>query len=337
MLKGVAALALVLAATPLLGAPGGLPKIAFPETKKDAGTVAKGNAFELTFAFRNEGTADLQLSDVRPSCGCTVAEFDRVVRPGAGGKVKLKVETKSFSGPITKTALVLSNDPGSPQTTLFVTVNVKPWVDVLPSGYLRVEGLEGETTSGNAVLASDEAGFSPTSPEPPSPGLSAALAPVPENERISGKGAHQWRLTLRTGPETTEGLLGGYVKVTTGLSQQPVIEVPVAGFVRPTVSVSSGSVNFQNFNTEGDDPVRREVLLTCNDPKAEAFAVTKAEVTVPNIAVTVVPVEKTKVKVVLIVDKKIRKGPIEGTLVIQTNVRLKPEIRLPLKGTVLTR
>ena len=54
----------------------GTPKIVAAEPIKDAGTVAKGDKIVHDFAIRNEGDAVLEITNVQPACGCTVAEFD---------------------------------------------------------------------------------------------------------------------------------------------------------------------------------------------------------------------------------------------------------------------
>ena len=36
---------------------------------------------------------------VRPTCGCTVADFDREIAPGKTGYIKAKLDTRDFSGP----------------------------------------------------------------------------------------------------------------------------------------------------------------------------------------------------------------------------------------------
>ena len=114
----------------------GAPKIeVIPETK-DAGTVAKGQVIETTFLIKNSGASDLIISDARPGCGCTVASFDKVIKPGAEGKVQTSVDTKSFSGPISKSVLLVSNDPERGQINLFIKATVKPYVDILPQPYV---------------------------------------------------------------------------------------------------------------------------------------------------------------------------------------------------------
>src|SRR6266540_7229801 len=76
------------------------PKIEIAQETKDMGTVPKGQVIETDFVLKNSGGSDLVISDARPSCGCTVSSFDKLIKPGAEGKVHASVDTKSFSGPI---------------------------------------------------------------------------------------------------------------------------------------------------------------------------------------------------------------------------------------------
>jgi hypothetical protein len=197
------------------------PKAVVPEDKKDVGTVAKGEVIKQAFVIRNTGSADLLITDVKPACGCTVSEYDRVIKPGAEGKIALMIETKQFTGPIAKTALVLTNDPTMPQLTLHVSAYVKPYVETHPYGFFRIQALTGETVTADMILGSDDPAFAPSKIELPYKFLKATLAELPEKEHVAGKGAKQYKLTLASSPESPEGLLGGYVKLQTGVKQQP--------------------------------------------------------------------------------------------------------------------
>ena len=155
------------------------------EDKKDVGQVAKGEPIKHVFVLRNTGNADLHITDVKPSCGCTVPEFDKVIKPGAEGKITLTVDTKNFSGPISKTALVITDDPTVPQKTLFLTAVVKPFVDALPYGFFRITALSGESTTSELILVSDEPDFKPDE------GRGAELVPPRLARARPGEGARQ--------------------------------------------------------------------------------------------------------------------------------------------------
>ncbi|HTS03213.1 MAG TPA: DUF1573 domain-containing protein [Thermoanaerobaculia bacterium] len=340
IVSALAATALAVALRPSLlsaqakaaDAPG--PKLVVAEDRKDVGQVAKGEPIKHVFILKNAGNADLHITDVKPSCGCTVPEFDKVIKPGAEGKVTLTVDTKNFSGPISKTALLITDDPTVPQKTLFLSAVVKPFVEALPYGFFRIQALSGEASSSDLILVSDEPDFKPTKAEAPNSFLRVALAPVPEKELVKDHGPNQWKVTVTTAPDAPEGLLGGSVKVATGVKKQPEIELPISGFIKPTVSVTPLSINFGNFDPKGD-PQKRNVMLVNNNAAVESFAVTKAETNVPGISAEVVPVDKSRVQVVLTVDQKIKKGVFEGDLVIRTSDKNRSEVKVPIKGVIL--
>ena len=61
------------------------------------------------FEFTNTGDAQLVISDVKSSCGCTVPKKpDGPIAPGASGTIEVKYDTKRV-GPIRKTITVYSN------------------------------------------------------------------------------------------------------------------------------------------------------------------------------------------------------------------------------------
>jgi hypothetical protein len=311
-----------------------VPKLVVVEDKKDLGTVAKGEPMKYAFVLKNAGAADLLITDVKPACGCTVSEYDKVIKPGGEGKIALTVDTKNFQGATSKTALVLTNDPAAPQTTLYLMAYVKPYVAVLPYGFFRIQALTGEAATSELVLASDEPTFAPSKVEAPYKFLKTALTELPEKEHVAGKGAKQYKLALTAPADAPEGLLSGYLKLQTGVPKQPELEISVSGYIKPTVTITPNTINFGNFDPKGE-AVRRNVMLINNNPQRDNFAVTKAETTVPGINAAIVTVDKGRVRVDLSVDDKIKKGVFEGELKIQTNDTAKANVSIPLRGVIL--
>jgi hypothetical protein len=310
------------------------PKLVLPEDKKDVGVVAKGEAIKQVFVVKNAGKSDLHITDVKPSCGCTVPDFDKVIKPGAEGKITLTVDTKNFQGPISKTALVISDDPTTPQVTLFLSANVKPYVEAQPFGFFRIQALTGESATSELIISSDEPDFKPSKAEVTQSYLKVSMVPVPEKDRVAGKNPNQYKVTLTTSSDAPEGLLGGYVKVTTGLKKQAEFDIAISGYIKPTISISPMTVNFGNFDPKGD-AVKRNVMLVNNNVKNETFSVTKAVTSVSGITAEVVSLDKARVQVTLTVDKKMKKGVFDGELTIKTNDAAKGEIKLPIKGVIL--
>jgi hypothetical protein len=132
-----AVMVVLLAATAAVAVAADGPKMVVPEKIKDMGKVAQGYVINVDFAITNEGDETLEIKAVRPTCGCTVADFDREIAPGKTGYIKAKLETRDFSGPISKSILIMTNDPRDPTTTVVIKTVVHPYVQILPRALER--------------------------------------------------------------------------------------------------------------------------------------------------------------------------------------------------------
>jgi hypothetical protein len=310
------------------------PKIEVSQETRDLGTVPKGQVIQTDFVVHNSGGSDLVITDARPSCGCTVSSFDKVIKPGTDGKVHASVDTKSFSGPISKSVLVVSNDPERPQVNLFIKAIVKPFVDVAPQAYVRFSVVHGDSASQDVVLISEEKGFKPTVAETAQPYVKAEISPAGDKDKIAGRPGEQYKLAVSVLPDAPEGLLNAPIRVTTGVAQQPTLEIPVSGIVRPRVSVTPITVNFGNF-TAGKDPITRNIVITNNKP-ATPIKVTKAEVSVPGFMTDVVPTQEgVSYTVVVKASDKVKKGAVDGKITLFTSDKEKGVIEIPLRGEAL--
>jgi len=310
------------------------PRIEINPETKDVGTVAKGQIIDATFVIKNTGGSDLIITDARPGCGCTVASFDKTVKAGEEGKVVSHVDTKTFSGPIAKSILLVSNDPDRPQINLFIKAVVKPFVDVLPNPYVRFSVIKGDSDSQNVILLSDEKGFKPTVTETAQPYVKAEIAPAGEKDKIPGHTGDQFRVKLTVTGDAPEGLLNAPVHIATGVAQQPTVEIPVAGIVRARVQVTPVLVNFGNF-TAGKDPITRNIIVTNNKPTVPV-KITKAEVSIAGFLTDIVPTQEgVSYTVVVKPSDKVKKGPVDGVVKLFTTDKEKAIIELPLKGEAL--
>lgn len=101
-----------------------LPEIFFERTQWDFGDLQPGAAAECLFQFRNTGAADLVISTVETSCGCTTPDWSQApVPPGGRGVIKVRMATEDFAGQRTETVTVLSN-AAQGKVTLTITANI---------------------------------------------------------------------------------------------------------------------------------------------------------------------------------------------------------------------
>lgn len=93
----------------------------------DKGTITEGDKIEIVYRFKNTGENPLIIKDVRPSCGCTVAEKPlEPVAPGKEGSIKAVFDSHNKPGPNHKTITVVTNtQPEIYSLTFNVVVNKK--------------------------------------------------------------------------------------------------------------------------------------------------------------------------------------------------------------------
>ena len=85
-------------------------KISWEDTAKNFGMVKEGLNVLITYKFKNAGTKPLFLSEVHPSCGCTVTDYPQnAILPGQGGEVIATFSSSGHPGLVHKTITVISN------------------------------------------------------------------------------------------------------------------------------------------------------------------------------------------------------------------------------------
>lgn len=84
-------------------------EITFEEEVIDYGEVAKGADGARAFTFTNTGDKPLIIKRVKPSCGCTVADYPKEpIAPGESGEINVSYDTNRVNA-FSKTIEVHSN------------------------------------------------------------------------------------------------------------------------------------------------------------------------------------------------------------------------------------
>ncbi len=86
------------------------PQIMFKHTTYDFGKIIQGEKVEHTFHFTNAGRADLIITKVSTSCGCTATNYPHYpIKPGDSAKIDVVFDSKHKKGFQNKTITVLTN------------------------------------------------------------------------------------------------------------------------------------------------------------------------------------------------------------------------------------
>jgi hypothetical protein len=325
------------------------PRLTIIEPVKDYGTIPKGEKLDWSFLVKNTGDTDLQIIAAKPGCGCTVADFDKVIKPGETGKVTAHVDTTAFAGPIAKTVTLETNDPTTPTSQLTIHAIVKPYVEAFPAGFVRFNLLQGDADTQSVVLYSEEdepfqvtkveLPIDPTTNEPVK-WVKTTFEKVAEADKapnVGRPGQDQYKVNIAVGgPDAHVGALADKVHIYTNSKHQPDYFVSISGVIRPTLRVEPSMLNFGEV-TPNDVAATRMVMLHSNNLKApESFVVSKAESSVPALVTTSVKpgANKGDYEVTLQIAKDAKPGDVDGAVTIYTNDKINPVITVPMKATI---
>ena len=99
--------------------------ITFDKTEHDFGTILQGEVVTYSFHFTNTGNVPLLISDVKTTCGCTIAEFPREpIQPGKDGFIKGTYDSKGHHDFQSRNITVIANTMPA-QTVLRMKGTVK--------------------------------------------------------------------------------------------------------------------------------------------------------------------------------------------------------------------
>lgn len=316
------------------------PRLTLVDPVKDFGTVPKGSKLDWSFEVKNTGNADLEIIAARPACGCTVADFDKKIAPGATGKVTAHVDTAAFAGPIAKAVTLETNDPTTPTAQVSINAVVKPYVEAYPAGFVRYNLLQGDAEKQTITLYSEESDpFEIVKVESPAPWIKVEpvkLAADQVQAGIGRPGQNQYKLEITVGgPDSRIGPLAEKIHIVTNSKNQPEYWVSVAGVIRPAVRIEPTAVNFGEI-APNDTAATRTVMLRTNNLKTpESFQVSKAESSVSGVSAELKPTaNKGEYEVTLQVKKDAKPGEVSGDVKIYTNDKNQPVITVPVRGTI---
>lgn len=330
------ALCCVLLVAATLLAQGAKPKAVAVEPIKDVGLVAKGEMASNEFVIRNDGDAPLELREVRAACGCTVADYDKVIAPGKTGKVRVTVDTATFKGPIAKGVTVYTNDPAAPAIELTIRANVDQFIKVKP-GYARFVSVQREAKEGKIVQTlwtPDKSPLEIVKVESPYPYLNVRFWEAKPEERLKENAdQQQWKVEIHLSNDAPVGPLTQPVQVYTNHPKQKLVQIPVSGFVRPVVAVTPPVVDMGQVNAKAA-PLK--FSLNVQNFATEPIKVTGISGDVHGVDAKIEPLrEGREYQVIVTFQPEARKGPVNGKLTLTTDSQKVPRIEVQLKGNVI--
>jgi len=313
----------------------GSPALVVASKVMDAGTVSQGTTVDAVFDLVNEGDTKLVIKAVRPTCGCTVADFDKEIAPGATGHIKAKLDTKDFSGPISKSILVMTDDPQSPTVTLVIKANIRPFVEILPRPLIRFNAVLNEPMNQTFIVvgADPEAALTVRSVESSVPFLATSMRQLGGDELIEGKSKSQYEITLSLTDDAPVGPVNAVLSVNTDLKEAPKVPVKVYGVIRALIHVTPSQVQFGSV--EAKSRPGRNLIVVNNRTDGTRVEITGAKVDDPAFDAQVTTIEQgRRYQVTVVIKADADPGSRDATLTLTTTDKDFPTVTVPVRASL---
>ena len=256
-----------------------------------------------------------------------MADFDQVIPAGQSGKITAAVNTKTYTGKLTKSIVVVSNDPENPLTKVYIECSVLG-VKLLPSTRMNFATDFGESVTKTVSIATLGEGPLDVDVQSSLPQIQLKLTPLTGNKRPEKADEYyvQYKLAVTLPEDMPEGRFSGTITITTNSKYNPSVRVLIGGVVNPPIIVSPRSIRL--VNTDEGDKLSRILTLTKKEGK---FKIERFETTPKELKATLIekkPGQQYEAK--LSWDGAIEKKLIYGKIVFYTDDIRKPMLAVPV-------
>jgi hypothetical protein len=297
------------------------PKVTFQDVLYDFGVADQGAKVTHTYRFRNTGGLDLNVDNVRTSCGCAAAATSaRMLPPGGEGAIEVVFDTANSFGDQSKTVTVYSNDPAQPVSTLTLSGRIDTTVAVDPPRLYVGHVIRGQTAS-NSVRVVGDAG------EASVENLGKVIAGTCSPAQPGGGR----RLQVAVKQDAPLGKFEETVALHTGNQRHPLLTVPITGIVDGDVVVSPAQLSF-GVTTPG---AGASLMLVLHNRGKRPVHIRAVHLT-PAVGVAAVTTVRDgeEYRVTVTLSASLRPGKISGTLDVDTDHPEQSHILVPFSARV---
>lgn len=299
------------------------------ERDHDFGTVATASKQSHVFEFKNMSDADLHLTSVKASCGCTKPTIlTPVVRPGETARIETVFDTLKFHGSKSATVTVSVKKVGPVTHWGELQFSVKGSIRqdiVLNPGEVRFDPvLSGKSANREIeIVYAGDAQWSIVDVKSSNPNIKAEFERTKRDEATR---LTTYTLTVHLESDQPVGSLNEYLTLLTNDRVSTELPVHVVGRVKKGIDVAP--VNLGNVFV--DLNIEKRLILRGDQP----FGIQSISSDVPGLSFEV----SSDVKKLHIVGYRFRASDVRdvaGTITIKTSDLVQPEIPVPFSAKVL--
>lgn len=329
---------------------GPLPKAFFPQTSFNVGEVYQGDKIVHTFIVENHGEGILKILSVKPGCGCTVATYDKIIKPGQKGKIKATISTDKFKSLTTKKITVTTNDPENDFVRLQLGGTVKVIVDVYPQNsvyffarlgvpekkVLAVTCLD-KTTDFQILKIENTVKDVKVTQEPFTMKRWEELKPDSEKKNsklnMRNPGNTDYILTLTLSDEAKAGQQNGVITLFTNIDKKPEVRIEVMGRVEGPLKIQPSYFLLGKAPLILDTPMVKQFKL--HHTTGEKFTIKSITCKEPHFTFEFSKNPDGTYKIIVTYNGGFPEGRQGGDIIIHTDSKDQPEVILKYSGAVV--
>ncbi len=301
-----------------------VPKIQFDTLTYSFHTVNLNQKVTYNFKFKNVGTADLVIKDIKTSCDCAAVEnIHRPVPPNGEGEIIATLSTGSTVEDKNESIFVYSNVPKQPPVELKLYAQVVSEITIIPSELVFSDLSFGhEMTRQVTLINSKDKDFRVDKIVTGSPNLIA---------RISSQIAGKVVVSVTVNSAVPVGHFSGNLKIYTNNKIVPVLDLPVSGDVQGSLSATPDRLFF-GVVKKGENLTR---TITISGPENLKFSILKVESQVKGLSFKVETVTKgTQYKIYALLNSAKADKEISDRVIVHTDFPRQPTMTIPVFALV---
>jgi hypothetical protein len=293
------------------------PVISFDKVHHDFGRITPDRKVSAKYRVTNTGNAYLNITQVRPSCGCTYTMLGKwSLAPGESTEMEATFDPRGVKGMVRKSIEVVCDDPKTPTVRLTleaeVVQEIMPSVDSLyfhqaPKSAISRSQIRYTSGNGEPIQIAD-------TKAPGAPFLTFAY-------RTEGKGA--LLEVAFDGRKVPLGQLRGVETATVRFANPRVTQLPlnIQWDLKPSIQVSPVEVVFQD--TAGKESRQK---LTLKQAEGHSFRVTGARFSLPGMRVEGLDQKAGSMELTVILPATVKAGRYTEVLTLSTDDPDQPEL-----------
>lgn len=302
----------------------GSAKIKFDSTIHDFGRVPENQIVQADFTFTNTGSAVLEVTDVKPSCGCTtLTNWDRRVEPGKTGVIPIRFNSANYNGPVTRFITVACNDPSATNLSLQIKATVWKAINVTPMtvyfALITSDPLTNVTRIAKITNGDEAQPLTLASPTSDRPFFKATIK--------TNQPGKEYDLEVGLVPPLNGSNLSGSITIATSSAKMPMLNIPVVVNIQPPVTPLPTQIVMPDGPLDG----KRELGVYVRNNDKEPINVFEPSITLSNVQVQVHEFQKGRMyRVALSFPAGFELPKTGGRLTVKTSHPQVPLLEIPL-------